>query len=52
MDPFIATIVKQSGLIVVGFAAVGLLAAAVYGLYQYSQLQHALTLKMVPAPLP
>jgi hypothetical protein len=51
MDPFIATIVKQSALVVLGFATAGLLVALAYGLYQYSQLQHALTLNTVPAPL-
>ena len=52
MDPFVATIVKKSALVVAGFAATGLLIALAYGLYQYSQLQHSLTLKMVPSPLP
>jgi len=52
MDPFISTIVKQSAAILAGFAALGLLAAALYGLHQYGQLQRALTLNMVPTPLP
>jgi hypothetical protein len=52
VDPFVATIVKQSALVVAGFAAAGLLVALAYGLYQYSQLQHALTLNMAPVPLP
>lgn len=52
VDPFVATIIKKSALVATGFVAIGLLAALAYGLYQYSQLQHALTLKMVPGPLP
>lgn len=52
MDPFVATIVKQSAGIAGGIAAAGLLAALLFGLYKYAQLQHALTLNMVPSPLP
>lgn len=51
MDPFVAPIIKGSALIVGGFAIVGLLVALAYGLYQYTQLQHALTLNMVPQQL-
>jgi hypothetical protein len=51
MDPFVATIIKKSALVVGSFAAAGLLAAVIYGLYQYTQLQHALTLNMVPQQL-
>lgn len=52
MDPYVATIVKQAGAIALGIAAAGLVLALVYGLYKYAQLQHALTLNMVPPGLP
>jgi hypothetical protein len=52
MDPFVATIVKRSAVILAGFAALGVLTAALYGLYQYAQLQRALTLNIVPPALP
>jgi hypothetical protein len=52
MDPFAATIIKQSGAIALGFAAAGILAALLFGLYSYVQLQHALTLNLVPPSLP
>ena len=51
MDPFVATIVKKSALIVGGFALAGLAVALIYGLAQYSSLQHAMTLNMVPGQL-
>jgi hypothetical protein len=51
MDPFVATIVKQSALIAGGFLATGLLVAVVYGLFRYAQLQHAMTLNIVPSQL-
>ena len=51
MSPYVETIVKQSAVVLGGFAAAGLLVAIVYGLYQYTQLQHALTLNMVPQQL-
>ena len=51
MDPFVATILKQSGVILGAFMAAGLLVAFAYGLYQYSRLQHALTPNMVPPGL-
>ncbi len=37
MDPFVATILKQSGVILGAFLAAGLLVAFAYSLYQYSQ---------------
>jgi hypothetical protein len=52
MDPYVATILKGSALVLAGFAAVGVLAALIYGLSRYSQLQHALTLNVIPPPLP
>lgn len=52
MDPFITTILKQAGLIVLMFAAAGVLVAALYGLSQYAKLQHALTLNTLPPSLP
>lgn len=52
MDPFVATIVKQSALIVSGFLLVGLAVALFYGLSQYTKLQHAMTLNMAPPQLP
>lgn len=52
MDPFVSTIVKRSGAILLGFAALGLAVAGLYGLYQYTQLQHAMTLRTVPPGLP
>jgi hypothetical protein len=52
MDPFVATIIKQSGVVVAGFLGVGLLVALAFGLYSYLQLQHALTLNSIPAALP
>ncbi len=51
MDPFFATILKQSGVILGAFLAAGLLVAFAYSLYQYSRLQHARTLNMVPSGL-
>lgn len=48
MDPFVATIVKKSALILGGFALVGLAVAVLYGLTQYQSLQHTMTLTMVP----
>ena len=51
IDPFVATIVKESALIVGGFALAGLLVALFYGLVQYSSLQHTKTLNMLPPQL-
>lgn len=48
MDPFVTTIVKESGVILLGFVAGGLLVAALVGVYKYAQLQHALTLNITP----
>jgi hypothetical protein len=52
MDPFVATILKESALVLAGFAAVGVFAALIYGLFRYSQLQDALTLNVTPPSLP
>jgi hypothetical protein len=52
MDPFVTTIIKQSGAIALGFAAAGILAALIFGLYSYVQLQHALTLNPLAPSLP
>ena len=52
MDPFIMTIVKKSAVLAGGIAATGLLIAFAYGLFQYVQLQHAMTLRMAPPQLP
>lgn len=52
MDPFVATIVKQSALIAGGFLAAGLLVAVIYGLSQYGELQYAMTLNMAPPQIP
>jgi hypothetical protein len=51
MDPFVKTIINQSGLIVLGFLAAGIVIALIYGGAQYGKLQHALTLNMIPPPL-
>jgi hypothetical protein len=48
MDPFVSTIIKRAAAL---GAAVGFLAALVYGLVQYSKLQYAMTLNMTPPPL-
>lgn len=50
MDPFFKTIVTQSGLIVLGFLAVGIVVALLYGASRYGKLQHAMTLNMIPPP--
>ena len=47
MDPFVATIIKKSALI----ALAGLAVALIYGLAQYSSLQRAMTLNMIPGQL-
>jgi hypothetical protein len=52
MDPFVSDILKRSAVIAGGIAAIGLLLALAYGLLQYSQLQHAMTLRMAPPQLP
>jgi hypothetical protein len=52
MDPFVATIIKQAGAVALGFAAAGIVAALLFGLYRYAQFQHALTLNLVPPSLP
>lgn len=49
MDPFVLTIIKQAALAGV---AIGAVVALVYGFVQYSKLQHALTLNMLPGQLP
>jgi hypothetical protein len=51
MDPFVKTILKQAGVIAAGSLVIGIIAAAVFAYYRYSQLQHSLTLNMTPAPL-
>lgn len=51
MDPFIATIIKQSAVILERFIAAGFLAALLVGWYKYAQLQHALTLNAVPTAM-
>lgn len=48
MDPYIVTILKEAGLLLLGFAAAGLAVAMAYGLYRYADLKHAMTLTMVP----
>ena len=48
MDPYVSTIVKQSFLLGV---AIGIVAALIYGLVQYSKLQYALSLTMIPGQL-
>lgn len=52
MDPYVATILKKSAVVVLGAAAAGVLIACAYGLFQYTQLQHAMTLNMAPPQLP
>lgn len=49
MNPYAATIAKKAA--VYGTAA-GLVIALTYFIYQYAQLQHALTLRMIPPQLP
>jgi hypothetical protein len=49
MDPFVATIVKQGARLAIG---VGIFAFAVFFLIKMASLQHALTLNIVPPPLP
>jgi hypothetical protein len=51
MDPFVKTIVIRSGLIALGFLAVGAVVALLYAAAQYGKLQHAMTLSMIPPPL-
>jgi hypothetical protein len=48
MDPYLSTILKQAA--VVGIA-VGAVVALAYGIVQYSKLQHAMTLSMLPGQL-
>jgi hypothetical protein len=48
MDSYVSTIVKQSLLLGV---AIGIVAALIYGLVQYSKLQYALSLNMIPGQL-
>jgi len=48
VDPYLATIIKQAAVLGV---AVGILVALAYGLVQYSKLQYAMTLNMVPGQL-
>jgi hypothetical protein len=48
MDPYLSTIIKQS--VALG-AVIGIAAALIYGLMQYSKLQYAMTLNMVPGQL-
>ena len=49
MNPYFSTIVKQS--LALG-AAIGIVAALVYGMVQYSKLRYALSLNMLPGQLP
>ena len=49
MDPYLSTILKQAA--VLGLA-VGVMVALAYGLIQYSKLQYALSLNMLPGQLP
>lgn len=49
MNPYAATIARKAALY---GAAAGLALALAYFVYQYAQLQHALTLKMTPPQLP
>ena len=49
MDPFVATIVKQAFLVGLG---AGALAFAIFYMVKMASLQHALTLNLMPAPLP
>jgi len=51
MDPFVATIVKKSVLVAGGFLLAGIVVALVYGMTQYSSLQHTMTLNMTPGQL-
>jgi hypothetical protein len=51
MDPFVATIIKKSALIAGGFLLAGVVVALVYGIAQYSNLQYAMTLNVVPPQL-
>jgi hypothetical protein len=51
MDPFVATIFKKSAFIAGGFLLAGIVVALVYGMTQYSNLQYAMTLKIVPGQL-
>jgi hypothetical protein len=51
MDPYVSTIVKKSALIAGGFALAGVTFALFYGLMQYLNLQHAMTLNMMPSQL-
>jgi hypothetical protein len=51
VDPYVATIIKQSAAIAGAFLTAGLLVAALYGLWQYSRLQYAMTLNMAPPTL-
>jgi hypothetical protein len=49
MNPYVSTIVKHS--LALG-AAIGFVAALIYGMVQHSKLQYALTLNMIPGQLP
>ncbi len=49
MDPYVLTIVKQS--LVLG-AAIGIMAALIYGMVQYSKLRYAVSLNMITSQLP
>ena len=51
MDPLVATIVKKSALITGGFMLAGLTVALIYGMIQYSSLQYAMKLNMMPSQL-
>jgi hypothetical protein len=48
IDPYFVTILKEAGLLLLGFTAAGLVVAMIYGLYRYADLKHAMTLAMVP----
>lgn len=51
MDPFVATICKQATAIAGAFVLAGVIAALIYGFWQYGKLQHALSLNMLPPAL-
>ena len=51
MDPYVATIVKKSAFIAGGFVLAGIVVALLYGMAQYSNLQYAMTLNVMPGQL-
>lgn len=48
-DPVAATIIEQGAVLAVG---VGMLAFVAFYMFRIASLQHAMTLNIVPAPLP